>query len=322
MFMFRKKTTQTESNQQTKAYSPQLQKYIASMSYLSDFIIQKKKELETEEVKSMYEMDQVRASYDKVIQNNTQVEVAVDTLDNKVSNIREISKKFDEVVENIEGASKNAQGDMQQLEQCSAVTNEKFDEIASIYEVFQSYFAKIQNAMSEIVTLANQTNLLALNASIEAARAGEHGRGFAVVAEEVNKLSVDIKSLVEDVNASMGGLQESSVQLTDSMESAREALTTSQEQVESTKQVFQKIGTSVSSITDVQKSIDMLAGECMEQMAELERNMSSQNQHYTIVKENINQYQNLMTQKGFIYEDISNMLEQADPLLKKMQKEL
>lgn len=320
--MFKKKNTQTEISKSIETPATDVKKYISSMSYLSNFIIQKKQELENEEVKSMYEMDQVKASYDNVIQNNNNVEAAVDTLGSKVSEIREASKKFDEVADNIEDASQNAQGDMEQLEKCSRITNEKFDEIASIYEVFQSYFTKIQNAMGEIVTLANQTNLLALNASIEAARAGEHGRGFAVVAEEVNNLSKDIKSMVEEVNVSMGGLQESSVKLTDSMESAREALTTSQEQVDSTRHVFEKIGTSVSDITDVQKSIDTLAGECMDQMEELQRNMFAQGEHYTIVKDNIDNYQSLMTQKGFIYEDISNMLEQADPLLKKMQKEI
>ena len=30
----------------------------------------------------------------------------------------------------------------------------------------------------------------------------------------------------------------------------------------------------------------------------------------------------LMTQKGFIYEDISNMMEQAQPLIQNIQKEL
>ena len=38
------------------------------------------------------------------------------------------------------------------------------------------------------------------------------------------------------------------------------------------------------------------------------------------VQENIDGLKNLMTQKGFIYEDISNMMEQAAPLLDKMKQ--
>lgn len=170
--------------------------------------------------------------------------------------------------------------------------------------------------------IANQTNLLALNASIEAARAGEQGRGFAVVADQVTKLSVGIKELVGDVNKSMEGLQTSSESLAHSLDDIREALDASRVQMENTEEVFQGINQSVSGVEDVHRGINEVVDHCSAKVTQLQGSMKTHEKRYEQVQMNINDLKSLMTQKGFIYEDISNMMEQAQPLIKNIQNEL
>jgi methyl-accepting chemotaxis protein len=74
----------------------------------------------------------------------------------------------------------------------STEVSHKIDEISNQMKSIFGMLAKID-------AIAQQTNLLALNAAIEAARAGEAGLGFAVVAQEVRALSINSRSLSEEI---------------------------------------------------------------------------------------------------------------------------
>lgn len=58
---------------------------------------------------------------------------------------------------------------------------------------------QIKDIAETISTIAEQTQILSLNAQIEAARAGEQGLGFAVVATDVEKLSYEISTAVDEI---------------------------------------------------------------------------------------------------------------------------
>lgn len=323
--MFGKKKTeeiQEVTRESSIGKKENINEYLKSMSYLSKFVMDKKEALVEEEAKTVKEIDNVRESYNEVIENNAKISESVDNFQKEFAKIGEISGEFNGVIQNVTEVSSDALQDIQDLKESSAKVEVQFEEIGKIYDEFQKRFDEIKATMMNIVGVANQTNLLALNASIEAARAGEHGKGFAVVADEVTKLSIGIKELVGDVNKSMEGLQISSESLTRSLEGVKEALNTSKEQMNNTEGIFNEINESVSGVKDVHRGINEVVDQCSGQVDSLQRDMQTYENHYAQVMENINGLKSLMTQKGFIYEDISNMMEQTEPLLKKISGEI
>lgn len=322
MFGRKKKNVPVKTPDAKPQQSRQIQDYLDAMSFLSRFVMEKKEALVEEELKTIREIDKVKDSYAEVITHNATVSDGVDAFQSEFERIGDISGQFSEVVSGVTEVSNDALKDIRELKDSSAKVEEQFLKINQVYDEFQARFDEIRATMQNIVGIANQTNLLALNASIEAARAGEQGRGFAVVADEVTKLSVGIKELVGDVNKSMEGLQTSSESLTSSLSGVKEALAVSQTQMENTEGIFHEINQAVSGVENVHQGINEVVEHCTARVDQLQSSMSAHEKRYEQVQTNIDDLKSLMTQKGFLYEDISNMMEQAGPLIQNIKKEL
>lgn len=323
--MFKNKKVQNNQEKNNDALTEKNEKikeYLESMSHMNKLVMDKEEALLEEEAGVVDEIEKVRNSYREVIDNNTQVIKSIDALETEFAKIGDISGEFNGVIQKVTEVSGGALKDIKELKDSNAKVEVQFEEIAKIYDEFQNRFDEIKAAMMNIVGVANQTNLLALNASIEAARAGEHGKGFAVVADEVTKLSIGIKELVGDVNKSVEGLQASSESLTRSLEGARKVLNMSKSQMDNTENVFSQITESVSGVENVHKEINEVIVNCNGQVEEIQRDMESYENQYERVMDNIDGLKSLMTRKGAIYEDISNMMEQTEPLIMKISNEL
>ena len=149
---------------------------------------------------------------------------SADSLEKRISEIKDAAEKIDRTIERISALKKAAPSDSDNPEsviaridtaigeyiasvelnaanmrrareltdegvnKSSAGSSEASGVIESINEINESS-SRIGDITALINEIAFQTNLLALNAAIEAARAGNQGRGFAVVASEVRNLA-------------------------------------------------------------------------------------------------------------------------------------
>lgn len=325
MFNRKKKTGSSEQNlhqDQATDSREELKNSLRAMSFLSKSVLEGKEKLLDEEIKSEKELEEINASYSQVIDDNSRMTQEIGDMEQDVTGVGTASENLYQIVKNVSDISLQAKNNMSQLEESSQKVEIQFEEIEKVYDEFQKRFGEIQSAMQSIIQIANQTNMLALNAAIEAARAGEHGKGFAVVADEVTKLSVGIKELVGDVNASMEGLINNSEKLTLSLDGAKNALGDTRDKMGQTGQAFDEISGSVQQVEGAQEEIHHRVQQCVNKISDIQKELNQHEDQYKAVLDNISTMKGNLTKKGFVYEDISNLMEQAEPIIHKLESDL
>lgn len=172
----------------------------------SETLFRMVKELSGITESSIMANQQIAEEAENLLQSSTDNTEAIENAEEKIQDITEqmvglsnmnhtTALLTDRISENTRENQNRMNEATENMEQIFSSTNECKVIITNLGEESKEIIGIVQT----ITSISNQTNILALNATIEAARAGEHGRGFAVVAEEIQKLSEQTKTAVENI---------------------------------------------------------------------------------------------------------------------------
>ncbi|WP_028234832.1 methyl-accepting chemotaxis protein [Pseudobutyrivibrio sp. MD2005] len=278
------------------------------------FSIEQKNKLQEEEADTIRGIETISDSFAVVEDKYSSVSESVNEFKAEFRTIEEITQAFDEIVKKLVTTADESHEGMENVDKSSSAVSDTIAEVEKVFEAFQASFDEIREKVEQIGGFAKQTNLLALNASIEAARAGEAGRGFAVVADEVTNLSTEIQSVVTSIFDSMKTLDENNNRLVESVDHTKEAIEASHDKVVETQEVVGQIKTVADEVTDQSIQMADVFKNCETSINTISDNIEDSQRYFDTVSDDIESIKVKITKKGFMFEDMNNVLEQIDPL--------
>lgn len=293
-------------------------KDISPIVYAIDYLKKCNENLTTEELNSSEQIRKIELSFKKVLNDNSELNEEIDNnFRNILSRIDTASGGFYEVKNDIIKSINGAETQGNVLKENANRVYVSFNEMDSVFKMLQNSVDEIKKCTNEIVGIANQANMLSLNASIEAARAGENGKGFSVVAEEVRKLSGEIKNLVSFVKNSVDDVEDGTEELSKAFKTSQKALENGGKSVDDTNEIFNEIKNTTIKLDDVHAEILNAINESSSGMQKIDDYISASQKSYNNMTEHINMINKFDTRKSVLFENIDNITEQLEPLLKK-----
>ena len=287
-----------------------------SLVYIANSIKDCQKKLVENEVKSLTEIHDMGEAVNDVMESNIQLRDEMTNFNEMFEAVNQSASKFEDVKQNILSSVHNAQDKVEELKTSSNEVRSSFDEMSRGFESFKESVDQISDYMKKIISIASQTNLLALNASIEAARAGAAGKGFAVVATEVRELADEIKTMIDQVNASIANAGEESEKLSASMENSIAAMDKSLQEVEATHATFDEIIESTNGANAVQQEIADTADIASDELKKIGSKFDDVNRKFDDLAVQLDKVNSMGTTKSSVFENIDNLVSQIEPIVK------
>lgn len=305
------KVENTVQNQEKKI---DIKTRMKAIKEVGRFSIEQKEKLQSEEANTISGIETIRDSFSVVEDKYGNISESVANFRSEFQTIQEITEAFDEIVKKLVQTADDSHEGMEKVDKSSSAVSDTIAEVEKVFEAFQASFDEIRDKVEQIGGFAKQTNLLALNASIEAARAGEAGRGFAVVADEVTNLSTEIQSVVTSIFESMKALDENNNRLVESVDHTKEAIEASHEKVVETQEVVGNIKVVADEVTDQSVQMSSVFKNCENSIDTISNNIEDSQSYFDTVAGDIEDIKVKITKKGFMFEDMNNVLEQIEPL--------
>ncbi|NPV27909.1 MAG: methyl-accepting chemotaxis protein [Firmicutes bacterium] len=196
---------------------------------------------------------------------------SVDQVDNDATQVAEVMKTFQAVVERGLSTIDILTRRMEELRASAQQTTTSMKEL-------EEHSRQISEIVEVITNIADQTNLLALNAAIEAARAGEQGRGFAVVAEEVRKLAEGSAQAANNIGKLIRDIQVRTTKTAAEAAGSEQIVNAQAEAVVETKNLFTEIAKGIENIDEqlrhVSQAVEQMSGTTREILTAIQ-NISS-----------------------------------------------
>ena len=278
----------------------------------------KYEEIMKEEGYIQSQMDDIKENFSQVTDGVEELGRIISDSKKALNNTADVATQFQGVKNAIFDSVDNVKTELGVLKTSSDEVMVSFNQMNEVFKELESSVRDIKECMNGIISIANQTNLLSLNASIEAARAGEAGKGFAVVADEVRKLSEEIKNLIAAVDESIDSVEEGTEKLSESIVTSKTALEGTYHKVEVAFEIVDGVQQSAASMDSVCDAVNTSLSDTQNEIMNLESYVESSQNKYDRVAVCIDNISEHANQKNAMYEDMSNILQQIEPIIKEM----
>ena len=292
-YMFGKNKEQEAANIQANNYDKQREfdNRMKAIREVGRFSIEQKSKLQAEEKNTIDGIDTVRESFRVVEDKYNNISESVAEFQEQFRHIEEISNAFDHIVHQlVETADRSHEG-MEAVDKSSSGVAETIKSVQEVFTAFQQSFDDIRSKVELIGGFASQTNLLELNA-----------------------LSKEIQTVVTSIRDSMTELDENNTRLVKSIDDTKAAIEASHSKIVETQDTISSIKGVADDVSGQSLQMADVFQTCQSSIMEVSSNIEDSRQYFEQVDNDIEDIKVKITEKGFMFEDMNNVLEQIVPL--------